>query len=97
MLTTLTSDHAPLTAPEIDRESWEADAGELDPTGIWEGTLTGLLGAGLSEDEGALELQLWRDENGTLTGTMHGNANRGLAESGFRPNHRCNANFLCLP
>jgi tricorn protease-like protein/C-terminal processing protease CtpA/Prc len=70
MLTTLTSDHSPLTAPQIDRESWEAEAGELDPTGIWEGTLTGLLGAGLSEDEGPLELQLWRDENGTLTGTM---------------------------
>ena len=54
----------------IDRESWEAHAGELDPTGIWEGTLTGMLGAGLSEDEGPLELQLWRDENGNLTGTM---------------------------
>ena len=70
MLTTLTSDHPPLTAPELDRESWEAHAGELDPTGIWEGTLTGMLGAGLSEDEGPLELQLWRDENGNLTGTM---------------------------
>ena len=70
MLTTLTKDRPPLTAPEVDREPWQANAGELDPTGIWEGTLTGLLGAGLSEDEGPLELQLWRDENGILRGTM---------------------------
>jgi len=70
MLTTLTSDHPPLTAPELHRESWEANHRGLDPTGIWKGNLTGMLGAGLSEDEGPLELQIWRDENGNLTGTM---------------------------